>query len=443
MKAISFFLFFAVLICFSGCSELAVSEDAPKDRAYFPSSLLQTNNQLFVFSYNQDLRYKSGSILKLDLNTNAILSFAPISSFAEAPVLLKDSKILFLSRSRDEMHLFDIPTNQLEKVQFDLIPNSAGKIRNWLWHDPYYLSIFPSSGNEVKGIIGYLNDKSSLEKIEDFKNSRLETYGELEFFSLERNILKITRTYLLQDLVPEKVVTETSFPKKEESAYRRISHLGGIQILEEKNNVSLVLIAADSLPSSINLFSTARQARLLWFSTNDLKHEIDKKTIGEHILQPGKIVGFDIIKDGDTFQVYVIMEDPNLLMRVDLNRQNGAILAKTKGQAPLCEKANDIRVAPNKNTLLVSCAQNSEILAFNTSNDLTLVGRDSDNATPFGRGPVRILFDKNNTKRAFVSYALDGSIGIFEIKDDPINTNRLQAISRIFNQAPFNHPGGQ
>ena len=450
MKAIYYCLFFAVFICFAGCPDLSVSEDAPKDRAYFPGSLLQTDKQLYVFSYNQDLRYSGGSILKLDLNTigqddqNAkiVSSFAPIPSFAEAPVLLGNSKILFLSRSTDEMLRFDISTNTSEKAQFDLTPDSAGLIRNWLWHDPYYLSILSNIGNEVTGLIGYLNDKSSLEKIEDFIGSRLENYGELEVFSLTDK-LKINHTYRLQDIVPSPNPAANSSTTGE-SPYRRISHIGGIKILD-KDDMPFVLIGADALPSSANLFSITRQSRLLWFSANNLEKEIDKKTIGEHILQPGKIVGFDVIKNKNLFQVYVIMEDPNLLMRVDLTKTTDGFTAQTNEQAPLCEKANDIRVAPKQKTLLVSCAQNSEILAFDTS-DLMLVGRDmniKDPASPQGRGPVHILFDGDSeNQRAFVSYALDGSIGIFEV-DDNKGKKRLNTVGRIFNQAPFNHPGGQ
>ncbi len=441
MKAISHCLFLAVLICFGGCPAPLTGEPPPEDRAYFPSHLVQNEKQLFIFSYNQDLRYASGSILKLDLdNANAVLSFSPIPSFAEAPVLLQDSKILFLSRSSDEMYQFDIKKNKTEKIEFDKTADPKGKVRNWLWHDPYYLSMLSTEGDEIKGLIGYLNDRVSIEKIEDIQNSRLEHYGELEVFSLEKNSLKINHTYLLQDIVP--TAPETSTDKKEKLSYRRISHIGGLRILR-KGAEQFVLIGADALLTSSNLFSATRQTRLLWFSTQNIETKIDQETVGAHQLPAERIVGFDIIEVTNQHQIYAIMENPNLLVRVDLTRKGNSFEAKTKSQVPLCEKPSDIKIAPNKKTLLVSCAKNDEILAFNTS-DLMLVARDSDTAVPFGRGPVRILFDSApGNQRAFVSYSLDGSIGIFEIDDNLVNKNRLKTIGRIFEQGPHNHSGGK
>ncbi len=436
MKAISHSLVLAILICFLGCPMPLLGDFPPKDKAYFPSHLLQNENQFFVFSYNQDLRYAGGSILTLDLDkNNSVSSFVPIPSFADAPVFIENkSQILFLNRS----------TNQLSRLKIG--SEDVKAIADLPWQDPYYLSIISESVTEVTGLIGYLSDRVNIEKLADVHGSHLENYGELQFFSTINK--GASKSYLLQDIAPlpaPTADTKEEYDRKQSVTHRRISHIGGLRILE-KDSQKFVFVGTDALPASAGFAAVNRQARLVWFAADNIEFDINKESVGEinltSIMKAEKIAGFDISENNS---VFVITEDPSLLVRVDLQKSTNGFTATYKKQAPLCEKPNDIRIAPNQKTLLVTCAQNNEVLAFNAS-DLELVGRDSDSGVPYGLGPVRILFDERDKnkpiQRAYVSYALDGTIGVFEV-DNSSNGQRLKAVGRIFAPAPFNHPGGQ
>jgi len=111
-------------------------------------------------------------------------------------------------------------------------------------------------------------------------------------------------------------------------------------------------------------------------------------------------------------------------------------------QVPACKDPADLKLSPAKEVFLLACQSDNEVIVYD-SKSLSPIGSDRIETGPFGRGPVRIWFDRRSERknRAYISYFLDGSIGVMDI--NLTNGQHVATmVDRIFTSGPAWREGG-
>ena len=414
---------------------------APSDRPYYPAGMVQQENRLLVVSANFDKRYSSGSVLSIDLNevdklldpNKAIFpgdlkntSFTWIPSFGESPVLVSGG-LLLLSREHQQMLHLDLNSTSgalsCGTAKGDCTSASVLTALNYRY--PYYMEML--WGGE--GIIGYLE---APRRRPLNQTGSVDEWAELQRFSFDATTKQISlkETYRIQDIIPKDPPDPTKPTVLVPDQTQMFARLGAMKVFDKN-----LFVGVDALLSYGDLNSTKKNAKLLWFSLSE--NSFDAKEVKEFNLSSEisaqMIKGFDFTAT----RMYVILEEPGTLVRLDIVRDDKNKISDLKraDQVSSCEGPAAVSVAPNGQAVLVVCERSHDVVSYRPDSfaPLSLV-RNS------GRSPVRIWFDTRGDKkdRFYVSYFFDGSIGVFELDAN----GKINPLGRIFPQSAPNHKGG-
>lgn len=378
----------AILLALSGCLGTIEGQPIPQDQLYFPSVLLKNGNTLYAINTNLDLQYKTGSISKINLDTQKVEATILTPSLPGQAVA-NDSFSLLLTTSQKD--------NSLASLQLS-------------YNAPYFLALF---SDQKSGLVGYL----SLATNEFWDSTRFSIVAdqpELQAFTIDSaGKIQISKSFQLASCF------DTAQKK-----YRRIGRLGGVSITQ--SNVYLLAEffiddPVDSNKFTKHVFLIRTPADLVSSGTlcNDktLKLDITKTEMAQAAR------GFAI--SSDEKWAYVLLDENPILLSIDLAAEN------VTQRVPTCKGPATIKLSPNapqspdtpKSTLLVSCPKSNELVAYN-SLDLNIFGKHV--ATNTLGGPLDILFDKPPSKKIFVSYQQDHKIGIFEYENSVLNNRSLK-----------------
>lgn len=370
------------LLMISGCLGTVEGQPIPQGQLYFPGVLLKNSPTLYVVNTNLDLQYKTGSISKINLDTQKVEA-TTLTPSLPGQAVANDSFSLLLTTSQQD--------------------NSLAGLR-LSYNAPYFLALF---SDQKSGLVGYL----SLATNEFWDSKRFSIVAdqpELQAFTVDSaGKIQITKSFQLASCFD-------STQKK----YRRIGRLGGVSITQ--SNVYLLAEffiddPTDSNKFTKHVFLIRTPADLVSSGTlcNDktLKLDITKTEMAQAAR------GFAI--SSDEKRAYVLLDENPILLSIDLT--TSSILQRV----PTCKGPAMIKLSPDtpQSTLAVSCPKSNELVTYNAS-DLNIFGKHVA-ANALG-GPLDILFDQPPSKKIFVSYQQDHKIGIFEYENSAPNNRSLK-----------------
>lgn len=409
-------LIFSLLLMsiLTACPDDSAAGNIPLDRTFFPTGMAQNGNFLALSSSNFSLRYQQGALLSIDLlkvdaalaaegrelGESVVSSSIHIPSFSAYPLVVNEKFLVFAARS--EAKLLQVPF-----LGGDL---GASTVDIPLDFAPYYIESFvrPADGHTIIFTAGLDSEKIVVIDLDE---------------------ARIINSHSLSALVkPEKAPIRPS-KKTQKVAVR------GLKIaaspLPLLNRPPLLFIGCDHFDEEEVRFIDAKSARLLWIPVDDnlmsgainlaIVKQIDfaKKHIGR------EIHGFAFSPDQQ--EIYLLFHSQDSLVRINFNNHPDKSDEVFLGVTGTCHYPIDITVS--EDLVYVACFTEAVTAYDRRTLAEKYVNRD------FGRGPVKLLFDNRaGISRLYVSYFLDGTIGIL----DP----ELTPIGRIFKAIPENMDGG-
>jgi hypothetical protein len=464
---------FAILaMAFSlSCSEGWQHAEPPTDHPYFPSSFVQNDTTLFVFSSNFDQRYEHANVMSVDLSrvdsvavqenafvgTSAVTSSAIIPSFPDGATLSPDkTQILYLSRG--ETSLRTIPL----KASGSLIacPNAAAALGQDCFSqkpaaaldqaNPYYLTLFSPNQQDLSGgVVGYILDPVI---------RRADEKGEFnlpEFFEFERftwNSVNST-AQVTADIGIAKKLSEPGSVLPAIRSYN--ARVGGLTSVAADNHIYFLterpkegggMVASNNPQIARISLADFQNAPVSTLAVEIFELSAFAKSVPINILSVRSLPNalqffFTNGPDGRLYQFEMPLNAPILNGRLNLTQRN---------HVPVCNHPNDIKLSPNEDKLVVAC-EGGRIIVYDAD---TLEELGSDPASglsgsSYGRGPIAIHFDKRTPTwngavyRFYVANFLDGSLSVFNLTRTPAqNQPYLTRQGHIFQPSPLNREGG-
>ncbi|MES2504570.1 MAG: hypothetical protein V4534_06810 [Myxococcota bacterium] len=378
------YAFICLLSLVSSCMGLDEGDPIPMDRLYAPASMLKNGDTLYVVNANLDLRYKTGSVLGINVSDTTA---AKVTETAKIP-----SQGGILAASSDFESIF-VTSQQLGSLN-SLKPEQQLDLGQ---NGPYFLSLVP---NQQAGFIGYLLTFAS-ELIDDGRFSVTGNQGELQYFTWApgqppqvKQTFKISSCFKAQ-------------------AYQRTARLGGLLI----NNGNLfalaeIIVTPGYRPQKRVFLVKAAVSDLQQGNLNQTTCKTVDLTQGENggvqsLAQAGR--GLAVSTDGNT--VYALLDENPTVLRLGFG-SDGAVSQTAKVET--CRSPVQIRLSPDEKTVLVACDKSHQLIAYNAPN-LGVIGKFQGGTTSERNdlGPVDILFDPLKPSQVFVSFQGSHQIGIF------------------------------
>lgn len=447
------------------CSETWY-EEPPSDHPYYPSSLLQNGNTLFVLASNFDQRYSHANALSIDLAIvdaavlqtqnpvimNAVTSSGFIHSFPDGAVFspLRD-EIIFVSREQRSIRtlplagsgsLISCPgaTTTLGQDCFSADPAAYLDQTN-----PYYLTLFSSDQQNIDGgIVAFLTDPMVI-RPNDRGEFKLPAFVEMERFTWNN---ADSSAEVVDDIGLGNKLKPPASPQSANRSNARIGGLteaaGYLYFLAERAVDGLTVTIAPQLARvSLADLNTAPVAgitvattELPGFGMQISVHSLAVRQLPD-ALAPTTLQFFMTNgAAGSLFQFELSLSDP-----LDANNRLKVV---QRNRVFACNHPTDIKLSPDQSKVIVACDK-GKMLVYDaaTLQPLTL---DPVVGAVYGRGPVKILFDSRVVAAPFRFYTanfLDGSIGIFDLSDGA-NPNQvvLTRKGHIFQPSPLSREGG-
>ncbi len=438
----------------------------PSNRPYFPIGLAQSNDFLAVLSNDADLRYTRGNVLLLDLQrveqqidqgnkeiaadlvVSSSLFLPPLAQAAvfqkgqNEPLLLitgrGSQQIISLKRSEGTLScLTGEATNQECAQEGNFWPTPSKQ--------PYFIRYAQSAALGINGVIGYLSEADNRQTLE-----------EIQTFALDDGTSFIFKHgYSIANLVAAKALVGKSETERRRAINaarnnKERVHLGDLQFLEKGRDgfaeETLLFASFDQRSTTSQGISLGDVSKIIWFPASllaspelDLNQvevlDLTALTNAQRVRRLDFWVPPSVLPDGTVFRVYILFQGPDSMARLDFKKDGAKFAGKLSAfNANICDIPEGLFVSSQFEKIFVSCfgKGQSAVASFNPE---TLVA-EAFNQT-FGRGPFDILIDErlNSKPRLYVSYFLDGTIGVF----DAVSLNPL---ARIFSQSPLNQEGG-
>jgi hypothetical protein len=255
-------------------------------------------------------------------------------------------------------------------------------------NDPFELAVFTDGEDAVRAAVSALGATS------------------IFFVRVEREIdsadsFKEQRALELDDLAPDGEVTAVR----------------GLTLRPEGNGLGSPRIFATLERTTSSL--RGRAADLLWFDPGpgaDTSVSRLSLTAATGALETRAVA---VSPAGDA--VFVLVRDPDALLRVDLFNSSGGFAPHPAGVVSTCFAPTQLAVAAvtdadgvARERVLVTCYENQTVLAYDS---LTL--SETDAVRFFGRGPYDVLVDTAApTPRAYVSFFQDDTLGVIDLVDE-------------------------
>lgn len=446
----------------AGCQDEINDKNPPIDHPYFPSSIVQKNNTLFVFGSNFDLRYEHANVMSVDLsvvnanlNVNnpvlgaaAVTSSGFIPSFPDAPILTPEGDaLLYLSRAERSLRRIPLSpsgtqlacgaTTALGQDCFSAAPALALEQMN-----PYYLGTFSSGGNLSGGYVAYLLDPGILEA-DKFGDFTFPIFYELDRFTWN------TGTATAQ--IDERFGIGNKLAPVGTSLRRTNARVGG---LVEANGYLYFLVEEPTGVAGGLLTMSLKLARVL---LSDLQtktpgtltiNQYDFTAIGDKISLPT----LAIRQVSGSLQFFVSNANGGQLFEFtmplgqQLDTNNNLNLSLKGNPVTVCNRPTDMKVSPDTNqTKLVIACDSGKILVYDPDT-LAPLAVDPSSGPVFGRTPIKLHFDTNTTTFPFRFYTAnfdDGSLSVFDLNDG--STPNQAIVDRkglIFQPSPPSRRGG-
>lgn len=421
VRAATSALFFATAALLGGgCAREIVGDPPPVDQPYFPTGLALHPDRplLAVVSSNFDLAYNRGALLLADLDVvdaaiaaaeervvviagaEAYTATAFVPSFGNEPVFVDGGDRLLLA-TRGENLVAEIPLALENGVGFDCgipagqesdIPvcgEGAGALQ-LQGNDPFELAVVEESSTRVEAIVTLLSSPIIFYvavNLDTDGASRLSVEGgpsfSLEGYSIEGEARGVRGLALrpAMDGVPT-----TAFVTVNRTATR---------------------LATDAVD-------------LVWF---DATAPDDRRVLRTLPLtaEIGAIDARAVAVHPTGEAVFLLLRDPDALVRIDLTPEDGALRASVGGVVSTCydpiEMAAVLIPTPDgdeEHRVIVTCFNNDTVLSYDA---LSLVEKET--LRGFGEGPYGLEVDTAHVPpRAYVSYFSDDTVGVIDLVDD-------------------------
>lgn len=402
-----------------GCAREVIGEPPPLDRPHYPVGLAlhPEGRWLAVTASNFDLEYSHGALLLADLErvdaalagaeagtrivipgADTYVAGAQVPAFGNRPAFaFEGDSILLTTRSENRIVELgvegadtDEPTLECDTVGEDNVPRctSAPSALQLSGNDPFELVVF-TDRDPQRAVVSGLGASS------------------IFFIRFERDIndafsFRVNRPLVLDDLAPD----------------GEIIGVRGLALRPEGNGLGSPRIFATLERTTNGL--RGRAADLIWFDPSAGGPAATVSRLSLTAASGGlETRAAAVSPTGDA--VFVLMRDPDALVRIDLFSAGGGFSPRPGGVTSTCFAPTQLAVAAiptaggeTRERVLVTCYDNETVLAYDS---LTL--SETDAVRFFGRGPYDVLVDTAaETPRAYVSFFQDDSIGILDLVDD-------------------------
>ncbi len=393
----------AVAVCASGGACIGqAGKPIPLDEARFPAGLAVSADgaHLAAISSNFDFAFDSGAVLLADLNDigdklsgpdaivdNPWVSGVPIPTFGDRPVFSADGKHLLLtSRDLNLVHELVIDDNALscdEEDVCDQAPHAIALEGN----DPYDVVIVEDG--TVDGGTGVIR------AFVTHQSARVGSFIRVNTAESGAGRLQIETTVV--DFGEDAFgVRSVAFRPARDGKDARLFAL-------VERRIDGVAIGADLMGFELPAQNRADQVTL---ARLDLQIAVGART-GRDLV---------VVSDGDEDSLVAALQLPDAVARFSLDEASGAMQLTgliDSCLTPISLATADLAVdgGPAKPRVIVTCLDSQAVMLLDPR---TMVVGDS--ARFYGRAPFDVVVDAT-TRRAFVSYILDNSIGVFALTD--------------------------
>lgn len=408
--------FLALALLAASCARELPGQPPPTDRPSFPTGLAlhPEANALAVVSSNFDLGFSRGAVLLADLDrVDAALLAAPdpdsaaatvadaytdavlVPSFGNEPVFSSDGARLFVA-TRAENLLVELEVAADDGLAISCggaasgggdvplcgLPPSALALSG---NDPFRIALTGERADRVSGIVTSLLSDQVV-----FFDLRIEEEG--AGFLQQADVLTLGGW-----LTDEEVIG-----------------VRGLALRPPSDGLPLLAFAVVERTDE----ARGRAADLIWFDATrggraqvqvlSLTDELGATSARELALTPA----------GDA--LLVTLRDPDGLARVDLGVDDGALAPEIAGVVSTCSEPVGVEIGSvpldgdSRDRAFVTCFGDDTVLGYNpVTLDVTEASRF------FGDGPYDVALDLDHAPpRAYVSYFLDDSVGVFDLVTD-------------------------
>lgn len=407
----------AAVLVQAACAREIVGSPPPTGRPYFPTGIALHPERplLAVVSSNFDLAFNRGAILLADLDavdaaitaadggfvtlagaTSPYTAVALVPSFGNEPVFVNDGARLLLP-TREENIIVEIPLAPEEDGGFDCevsaelgVPVCGQPPRSLQLpgNDPFELAIVEQSDARVEAIVTLLSSPDVFYVTVDLEDGpRRMQIDDRPSFSLE--------------------------------GYTADGEALGVRGLALRPATPGVPATAFLTVNRTSLGLATDAVDLVWFDAN----QGDGATLRTLRLteEIGSIDARDIAIHPDGDALFVLLREPDALVRVDLFPSGGAINARLGGVVSTCYDPIELKavLVPTpageaQHRVLVTCFENDTILAYDA---LSLVEKEA--LRGFGDGPYGLAVDVEHVPpRAYVGFFNDDTVGVMDLVND-------------------------
>jgi hypothetical protein len=399
-----------------GCEREIIGATPPLDRLHFPTgvTLHPDGRHIAVVSSNFDLGFSRGALFMVDLDLvderlgvpgrvvnlvdDVFNQVVVIPPFGNEPVFARGGDFLLLS-ARGENILLEIPLSLDEgRVDFGcrfseelgaplcgLAPSSLQVPGN----DPFLVVVIAESEQRVIGLITTLSSPQIF-------------YFRLNFERTDDQRLTLDNRSFSLD---EEGYTLEGIPR----GVRGLALRPRVGEIPSHAFVAVERTAPGRLGRAIDLvWFDAQEGRRQGLRSLDLTALTGSIEVRDVAISPG----------GDA--VFVLLRNPDALVRVELENDEGGVSARLGGITSTCFQPVDLataRLSPAGadafERVYVGCFDNDTVLAYETR---TLF--ETETLRNMGRGPYSLSVDPGHEPpRLYVSFFLDDTVGVVDLTD--------------------------
>lgn len=404
-------LYLALALLSAGCARDIEGANPPTDRPHFPVGMAvhPTANLLAVVSSNFDLEFNRGAILLADLDAvdaaiaaaadetaptveDAYVAAAFIPSFGHRPVFNASGDRVLLA-TRGENRVFEIDV-ELDPPRLDCgddgetpLCGEAPRAFQVPGNDPFDLAII--SEDEDGGLRGV---------------TTLLASAQIFFFDLDPDRVDDGRLRLVN---PTLTLGDWLAENEEVVGVR------GMQLRPASDDVPAHLFATvDRGDPTTGLLSTD----LVWFEAVPEPRRFDFLNLESETLAASARA----VAPTPSGDVLALLRSPDALARVEVRPSGSRLNAELTATVSTCRDPTSLTVARiptpagDVDRAFVTCFENDAVLVYDPE---TL--SETDAIRFFGVGPYDVVVDTaHDPPRAYVSYFLDDTIGVFDLVDD-------------------------
>ncbi len=442
-----------------GCATHDQRDPPPVDTPYYPGAINQLNNQLIVVSRNGNDRFSNGNVLFVDLNqvdrslqkfpattdvmlrqvigpglvTGSVLS----PTLGIAPALSSDQALFVLGGEKNQLVKIPLangnpncapnPIGNPLLGQQCLAPNSVLQLNAT---NPFFLIL-------TSGVSNLSNQDSGLIAFKFSPEYRARQPGKEDAYAGELQ----TFIWPKSQTAPPQVVNTYSLARLVRNTDQN-SIVDKVLVSDLKISNNYVFAAFQTAKAIDPAISTADPyAFIVWFPLSELQNPsgIDStkvRFLNLTLTYGAKFVaGLDVVNAGNgLIKLIAITQAPNGILQVHIPSLGGNGQAFVYQSQSTCADPVDVRLLPGSSRIFVACFDGRGKIA-EYALDTLMQTREH---TGFGRGPFQMWFDtRPGTSRLYVSYYLEGTVGVFDVSP------RLSPLGRIFQTSAPNQEGGQ